>query len=77
MRVISRLDLDVDGLTDAPPCGWWISTRACGRMKRLPGAPGASTPPRPRPDRCRSCTSGLMYHRVVDTNRPVISPPGS
>jgi hypothetical protein len=26
---------------DAPPCGWWISTRECGSTKRLPGVPDA------------------------------------
>ncbi len=26
-----------------PPRGWWIMTRACGRQKRLPLAPEASS----------------------------------
>ena len=38
------LDLDVGGLAAAaPPYGWWSRTRACGRARRLPLVPAASS----------------------------------
>ena len=64
MRMISFAWISMStAWPDAPPCGWWMSTRACGRMKRLPGAPDASSTAAADAAWPMQivCTSGLMY----------------
>ena len=63
----------------APPCGWWMRTRAFGSVYRSPGAPAASS---------TAAAEAACPTHIVDTgdrrncivswmaNRAVMSPPG-
>ena len=57
----------------APPCGWWMRIRACGRAKRLPVRPGGEQHRGGRgglADADRRHVGLDVLHRVVDREEP-------
>ena len=74
MRTISLAWISMStAWPDAPPCGWWMSTRACGRMKRLPGVARGEDHRRGRrglADADRRHVGLDELHRVVDREQP-------
>ncbi len=60
MRTISLAWISMStAWPDAPPWGWWISTRECGRMYRFPGVPEA---------RMTAAAEAAWPRQMVDTS---------